>query len=183
MVDELDVDQADVADTFAMYFATVREKLATNIPLRAGDSYDMLGTMSTNERTMFHRPVTVEEIALLISALKVNKSPGVDNITATVIKSCGGLIAPVLAKVMNDSFDFESGCYPSGLKTAPITLIFKSGSRKPVENYRPISVLPILNNVVQRAIYNRLNDFLDSCKVLYEYQHGFRSKCFPLPVV
>lgn len=172
---ELDVDQSDVADNFATYFATVGEELARKIPLIQGDSYDMLGTMTTNERSMFLNPVTVAEITLLISALKVGKSPGVDNISAAVIKNCAGIIAPVLAKILNDSF--ESGCYPVGLKTARVIPIFKSGSRRAVENYRPISVLPIMNNIVERAIYNRLNDFFDRCNVLYDYQYGFRSKC------
>lgn len=47
----------------------------------------------------------------------------------------------------------------------------------PTMTNRPISVLPILNNIFERAIYNRLINFLDSCNVLYNYQYGFRSKC------
>lgn len=143
--------------------------------MNPGDSYDMLGTMSTNQRSMFLNPVTVEEITLLFNALRLNKSPGADNITAAVIKTCAQMIAPVLAKIINDCF--VSAKYPGGLKTARVIPIFKSGSRRAVENYRPISVLPFLNNIVERSIYNRLNDFLDRCNVLYDYQYGFRSKC------
>lgn len=84
--------------------------------------------------------------------MKVKKSPSVDNIQASVIKNSGRINATVLTKVINDSF--ESGCYPGGLKTARVIRIFKSGSRYAVQNYRPISVLPIIvNNIVERDIH------------------------------
>lgn len=63
-------------------------------------------------------------------------------------------------------------------KLAVVSPIHKSGSRLVLENYRPISVLPILNKVVERILYRRLHDFF-CChqKLLYERQFGFREKC------
>lgn len=69
---------------------------------------------------------------------------------------------------------FETGQYPDGLKIAKVVPICESGERDQVENYRPISVLPILNNIIERAIYNRLLNFLESTKFFYDQQHGFR---------
>lgn len=178
IVDDARIDQSMAADTFARYFASIGDELARQIPSNPDDSYDSYDKMravAPNNHCMFLKRVTVEEVALLIDATKLKKSPGIDNIQATVIKNCRDVIAPVLTKIINDSF--ESGCYPNGLKTARVTPIFKSGSRSSVENYRPISVLPILNNIMERTIYNRLIDFLDRHKVLYNYQYGFRSKC------
>lgn len=45
-----------------------------------------------------------------------------------------------------------------------------------VGNYRPISVLPMLNIISERGIYNRLAEFLTKHVILYEYQYGFRRK-------
>lgn len=43
-------------------------------------------------------------------------------------------------------------------------------------NYRPISLLNVLNKIIERLIYSRLYGFLDSNDFLYKFQYGFRSK-------
>jgi hypothetical protein len=52
--------------------------------------------------------------------------------------------------------------------------IFKSGNRKLVGNYRPISLLPILNKILEKLIYSRLIDFLNHCQIISDCQFGFR---------
>ena len=41
-------------------------------------------------------------------------------------------------------------------------------------NYRPISVLNIYSKIFEKLMYNRLIQFLDKNKVLYQNQFGFR---------
>ena len=41
-------------------------------------------------------------------------------------------------------------------------------------NYRPVSVLPLYSKIFERLMYNRLLSFVNKCKLLYEYQFGFR---------
>ena len=43
-----------------------------------------------------------------------------------------------------------------------------------LSNYRPISVLNIYSTIFERLMYNRLIQFLDKNKVLYQNQFGFR---------
>ena len=43
-----------------------------------------------------------------------------------------------------------------------------------LSNYRPISVLNIYSKTFERLMYNRLIQFLDKNKVLYQNQFGFR---------
>ena len=43
-----------------------------------------------------------------------------------------------------------------------------------LSNYRPISVLNIYSKIFERLMYNRLIQFLDKNKVLYQNQFGFR---------
>ena len=40
----------------------------------------------------------------------------------------------------------ETSDFPSEEKTAKITPIYKSGDRSSMENYRPMSVLPVLSS-------------------------------------
>ena len=44
------------------------------------------------------------------------------------------------------------------------------------ENYRPISLLSNVSKIFERIMYSRLEDFLKSTDVLYEFQFGFRKQ-------
>ena len=44
------------------------------------------------------------------------------------------------------------------------------------DNYRPISVLPVLNKVFEKIIHNQLVDFLDLHNIISKQQFGFRKK-------
>ena len=51
---------------------------------------------------------------------------------------------------------------PSVWKQAKIIPIFKSGYREKAENYRPISVLPVLSKLLEKAVHDQLLRFLES---------------------
>ena len=50
----------------------------------------------------------------------------------------------------------------------------KSGDYLKVNNYRPVSILPALSGVLGKLMYNRLTAFIEKCKILYDFQFGFR---------
>ena len=65
--------------------------------------------------------------------------------------------------------------FPSAWKVAKVTPVFKgNGSRSDGNNYRPISVLPVLSKLLERHICDHLCDFLTSNGILYKLQSGFR---------
>ena len=41
-------------------------------------------------------------------------------------------------------------------------------------SYRPVSLLTSLSKVFEKLMYSRLDDFLNTYKILIEYQFGFR---------
>ena len=77
-----------------------------------------------------------------------------------------------LTKILNLSI--QNGSFPDCLKKAKVTPIYKRGSKTDVNNFRPISVLPILNSIYERHISNCLTAFLDEHHLIYELQSGFR---------
>lgn len=164
----------EIAEEFVQHFATIGEKLAEKIETRPNDHPNNQNTIVTNVSSIYLRPVSEFEISSLISALKTNKSPGYDDITALTVRKCSDIITPILAKITNDCF--VTGVYPDKLKIARVTPIYKANEKKNVDNYRPISVLPIINNIIERALYNRIVQFLEDHNILYKYQYGFRRR-------
>lgn len=65
---------------------------------------------------------------------------------------------------------------PEGFKSAKVIPLFKKGSRLEAGNYRPVSILPVLSKLLERAVDNKLKDFLEKNGLLFENQSGFRSK-------
>ena len=54
--------------------------------------------------------------------------------------------------------------------------LFKSGSMVELDNYRPISILPVLSKILERIVYKQLLSRLENNGLLSSFQFGFRSK-------
>ena len=54
----------------------------------------------------------------------------------------------------------KTSIFPDDWKKAKVTPIFKSGDRSDVGNYRPISILPIVSKIIERAVHNQLYAYI-----------------------
>jgi hypothetical protein len=61
-------------------------------------------------------------------------------------------------------------------KKTIIKPIFKKGDKLKLSNYRPIALIPILSKIYERAMYMRVEHFLESNKILKAEQNGFRKR-------
>ena len=55
-----------------------------------------------------------------------------------------------------------------------ITPIYKKDNEELLENYRPVSTLPIFGKIFEKVIYDRLYNYFISQGALYDRQFGFR---------
>ena len=51
--------------------------------------------------------------------------------------------------------------------------LYKSGERTNTYNYRPISILPTLSKIIERAIHLQVYNYLQEAKLLSSDQFGF----------
>ena len=57
-----------------------------------------------------------------------------------------------------------------------ITPIFKKkGSKLDMQNYRPISVLPMMSKIFEKCIHKRLIDFCSHFSIINPNQYGFQT--------
>ena len=78
-------------------------------------------------------------------------------------------IAPPLAMLFNKFL--RLGIFPGDWKLVNIVPIFKKGKREFVENYRPISLLPVISKVLERCVLADLRDHISH--LISREQHGF----------
>ena len=94
------------------------------------------------------------------------------DISIHVIKKSAHVFCPLLAEYIN--ILMPKGIFPDILKTGKITPIYKKGNPEELENYRPVSTLPIFGKIYEKVIYARLYNFATSQGILFQNQFGFR---------
>ena len=82
------------------------------------------------------------------------------------------ILLPKLTLLMNDCI--QSGYFPYELKIAKVLPLYKSGDVNCFNNYRPISILPLLSKILEKLIYSRLLDFFTDNNIIIPQQFGFR---------
>lgn len=117
-------------------------------------------------------PVTPNEIRENIMNIQNNVASGFDDLKAVPIKHVSDIISPILAVIVNRTF--ETGIFPDQLKIARICPVHKGGCEKELNNYRPISILPVLSKVFERAINTRLENFFSKFNIISNVQFGFQ---------
>ena len=96
---------------------------------------------------------------------------GLDGLTARLLKDAAPVIAKPITFLVN--LTISTGVIPSEWKDARVTPIFKSGERNDENNYRPISVLPLVSKVMERAVQVQFLAFLTVHDLLSVNQSGF----------
>jgi hypothetical protein len=176
LVDSLNInglavdDSKKIAHAFNGYFAGVGQTLADKIPIGEKTVKEFL-----NSPLLGSFAVTLTnpyEIVAIVKSMKFTRSMGPDEIDPLVAKSSIGSIADILSDIINCSF--ITGVVPPALKVAKITPIFKQGDKQEMSNYRPISILPYFGKILEKAMCQRLNDYINKMNILYPLQHGFR---------
>ena len=70
---------------------------------------------------------------------------------------------------------FITGQFLTKGKEAHIIPSYKKGDKSECSNYRPISLLPNISKIIEKAIYTKLYNFLERYNCLYKKQFGFRN--------
>ena len=109
------------------------------------------------------------------------KLSGHDNIDSYFIRVASDAITSYLTQLCHLSFEF--GIFPDVLKITKIILVFKSGIKTEVNNYRPISLLSNFLKILEKLIYSRLTMFLEKFNILHSYQYGFRKNVSTLHAI
>ena len=161
----------NLAKAFNEYFVKVGANLASTIPTSTDDDNALTANIRHNPHSLYLNPTDAGEICNVIKKLK-NSSAGSDEIKCSMLKEICMNISVPIAHLVNLSMN--SGIVPNQLKTARVIPIFKTGDRRTLSNYRPISVLPSLSKIFERIVYDRIAKFLLLHNIMSPVQFGFR---------
>lgn len=107
-------------------------------------------------------PLKIEE---LLKHMPCHKATGSAGLGARIRKIAAPAIYLPLSQLINHCID--TGTFPSVWKTAKVTPIFKGqGSKDDKNNYRPISVLPLLLKIFEKHINQALYSYMRNNNLL-----------------
>ena len=82
------------------------------------------------------------------------------------------IISPYLQYFID--FFFKSGILPESCTLAKVIPFYTKGNKLDPNNYRPSSILTCFSKILERLIYNRLQQFLKKHSVMQKSQYGFQ---------
>lgn len=171
-IEEIEItDPKIMSDEFNKFFRNIGPALANAIP--SGEPFKRF-LRASSMNSIFVEPVTELEVITIVNNLKTNKASNDSFLNSKFLKRHINILSFPLSHIFNLSL--SSGVVPCKFKCAKVIPIFKKGDQRQITNYRPISLLPTLNKVLEKIVYNRVYNFLSKNEILYKYQFGFRPK-------
>ena len=162
-----------IVNEFGRYFSTVGENFASKIPKSNKGINDYLKAIQSSTQSLFMTPSTVTETKRLLNNLPNKGSCGIDDINNILLKKLKEQIANPLTIIINSSI--EQGIFPTLMKCALVVPLYKAKAKDEVTNYRPISLLMTLSKIIEKVVYKRVYNYLNTSGQLYDSQYGFRN--------
>ena len=147
-------DRRIIANKFNEYFVSLAMNLNKKVENDYGLIIEALPTFETYltkrcENSIYIGDCDTDEIIKIISGFANGKA---SDIPGRIVKRA----APVLAKILKLLYNncISGGIFPSSLKTDRISPVFKKGDEQLIENYRPVSILPIFEKIIYTRMYS-----------------------------
>ena len=166
-------DKVEIANRFNIYYTNIGSNLAAKINVPKNKSFK--DYLKNKHKMCFHfKAVQENEVDKIINTLKPKSSFGYDGISTKFVKGIKVAIISPLTMIINQML--KTGIFPDKLKIAKVLPFYKKGDETDFTNYRPVSLLPAISKIFEKAIYIQIYDYFQKHKLLYKHQYGFRKE-------
>ena len=108
----------------------------------------------------------------IIKSLNLNKAHGPVNISGRMIQLCGDKITLPLSIIFVNIIN--TGIFQTLWKSGNVTPIHKKDSKRVINNYRPISLLPLFAKIFENTLFLKMYNHFTSNNLITKNQPGFR---------
>ena len=176
--EEIIFDKATVADTFNTFFTTVAAKLVQKLPVGSGKYTGDFAKEYYKEKgvkldSFKFSVISESDILKLLLGISPRKATGLDKLPAKFIRDGALPISAPIAHIVNISL--FSGHVPEDMKIARVVPLYKKNSKTDPGNYRPVSILSVMSNFLERVVYTQLEQHMKNQNLFYNFQSGFRT--------
>ena len=144
--------------------------LKTKLQYKNHSSIKVIKRFSTCFSSIYFSQIDKNTVLKEIRKLKMNKTVQDTDIPVKILKENAEYFAEYICLQCNEVICASK--FPASFKLANITPDFKQGSRNQKENYRPISILPIISKIFEKLICRQLSNSFDN--IHSKFQCAFR---------
>ncbi|MEW8547257.1 MAG: reverse transcriptase family protein [Candidatus Thiodiazotropha sp.] len=167
-------DPTEIANTFNDFFVNVASRIKEPVTNSNHARLKEFCQSKLPANAKFSiSAIDKHKVLKYLSNIDVSKATGTDTIGPRLIKLAAPYIADDISFICNHSI--KNSIFPNKWKEAKVSPLYKNGSHDDVNNYRPISILPILSKVLEKHVHECLSNFLHEHNLLHKTQSGFRS--------
>ena len=168
-------DPTEIANAFNNFFVNIASKIKEPVNNSGHDKLKEFCQSKISEDTNFEIPnIEKGKVLKYLSNIDISKAKGTDNIGPRILKLAAPYIAGDISFICNHSINTSS--FPNKWKEAKVSPLHKSGPHDEINNYRPISILPVLSKVLEKHVSDSLTSYLNENNLLHQTQSGFRSQ-------
>ena len=164
-------DPKDIANILNTYFVNVGPELADKLPQSQKSFESYLNNPPIDSFQI--NPTNSDEVFEIINSFSSSNCEDPVKISPRVYKLGINALSNILPNMINKCF--IEGYFPTCLKLAKVTPIFKEGSTEICSNWRPISITCCTSKLIEKLVKKRLLSFLSKNKVLTDFQFGYRT--------
>ena len=164
-METLDVDGVKIkdphliADAFCSFFTSIVTTLKEKaFPLCNFSWKRPTKILTRTDQKFIFKAVSRHEVGQQLKSVKRNKATELDDLPPGLIKDSAELISAPLAHLINLSL--KTSIFPTDWKTAKVIPTHKSGAHSNPDNYRPISVLPVISKIIEKSFITNSSLFL-----------------------
>lgn len=124
-----------------------------------------------NKYSMVLYETTPVEIYNIIHSLKDTAAVGADEVPTKLLKYCAEELCLPISQMINMCFSL--GIFPEDLKRTVIKPVHKKGNKNDITNYRPIALISIIAKIFEKALLNRIVDFIEQFNIISDMQSAY----------
>lgn len=159
-----------LANYVNQYFVNAAITVTARLPQTEG----FICLAARTRDSCFFGPTNCNEVCRVIMNLK-NRGSKLLDIHPSILKENRDIFSVHFVDFYNLSLELEE--FPSTLKIARVNPGYKSGSPDKIDNYRPISSLPLFSKIFEKLTLIRMDNFISRHNLLTPSQFGFRKGC------
>lgn len=144
-------DGIQIAESFNSYFVESVQTLQQSSPMS-------MCPVDHNQPVFELCEITKTKVTAIINSLKNSRTQDVCGLDRMFLKSFNECLSGPILTINNRSY--SGNVFPGAWKEAIIAPIYTAGKISEVENYRPISILPVLSKIAEKQIAEQLRNQL-----------------------
>ena len=157
------------------HFSTTAERTLKSSAVPVGDLANLIDNLPEEHPNGDHfnlKPVTHAKVLKCITTLRSDCSAGADRIPARFVKLVADHLADPLTCIINTCIG--NVYFPSLWKTARVSPIPKVDNPTSNDQFRPISILPVLSKVFEKLVAGQMSDYAEEASLLHNRISSFR---------